>query len=44
MRKRMEDQRANTALYLEKHPKAKRYTDFREMLEKRGVPDRWDEA
>jgi len=34
MRKRFEEQRANTALYLEKHPKAKRYTDFREMLEK----------
>jgi hypothetical protein len=33
-RKRMEEQRANTALYIEKHPKAKRYTDFREMLEK----------
>jgi predicted dehydrogenase len=33
-RKRMEDQRANQALYIEKHPKAKKYTDFREMLEK----------
>jgi predicted dehydrogenase len=34
MRKRFEEQRTNTGLYLEKHPKAKRYTDFREMLEK----------
>jgi len=33
-RKRFEDQRSNTALYIEKHQKAKRYTDFREMLEK----------
>lgn len=33
-RKRFEEQRANAALYLEKHPKATRYTDFREMLEK----------
>src|SRR5262249_27047021 len=33
-RKRFEEQRANVALFVEKRPKAKRYTDFREMLEK----------
>jgi predicted dehydrogenase len=33
-RRRWEEQPTNTAAYIEKHPKAKRYTDFREMLEK----------
>jgi predicted dehydrogenase len=34
MLKRYEEQRSNATLYVEKHQKAKRYTDFREMLEK----------
>jgi predicted dehydrogenase len=33
-RARMEESRRNTPLFIEKFPKAKRYTDFREMLEK----------
>jgi predicted dehydrogenase len=33
-RKRFDDVTANLALYKEKHPKAKKYTDFREMLDK----------